>query len=437
MVDTVIGVGTQLLSAIINEQSHSVFRQINPLWFTSQDERDLYNFISTHFRNYGVFPTVDTILDNGLYVEEVPDSSRYYLTGVSDRHIYRLANDYHDQLSMALDRRDMDSYKLISQQMRIELSGAGVSPDILTLDEVSNQYMDDVHHAMFTMEGLQGVTFGYDCVDDATGGMLGGELALIVARLKMGKSYILLYMMVKAWLSGKSILFTSMEMPPKQLAGRIIAMIYQINPTILKKAELSSFRFDDIIHTIRGFDNRPPINFVGGNFRKSTSDIFRYASELSPDLCIVDGAYLLSPRDKNKRTAKHEILADVANEMKADAVDLNIPYLATVQFNRSASETAKRGRVKGDLDIAHIAGTDELAWVADYVFAVANISGESNKRRIKLLATRDSASDADFIVNFKFSPPNFSYFDDYVDEVSSQSGGVGEAKTMAEVESDM
>jgi len=405
----IIGVGNQLISSTISNNDSRVFRQISREWLIDQDEVELYDFVESHFRRFNVFPTFETLLSEGYLIDDAPDAPRYYLEQVSERYTYNLLVSKHSDLSNAIDSQDMSLAIDILREAYISVSGAGINPDILQLQQLSENVMERVAEARYS-RGLIGITTGYDQLDNLTTGWLGGNVSFIVAPIKTGKTFVLMYMLLRAWMSGASIMIVSMEMPPQELVQRILAMITEINPTLLRRGEVSHFKYLDMQDTIRGFDDMPPIHFVAGDFRKSTSDIYRYANQLQPDLVGIDGAYLVDPKDKNKRSAKHESVADVANQLKADAVDLNIPYLATIQFNRQKSRKSSAG-----FDVNNIGGSHELGQVADYVIGMDHVENESNRRRLKLLASRSSSDDFDVKIKFEFNPPNFTYDSDFVE----------------------
>ena len=409
----VIGAGNMLISAVIANNDERVFRQINSDWFVDQDEVELYEFVSSHYRRFNTFPTLTTLAGEGFFIDTADDAPQFYLEQVSDRYIYNLAVEKHAELSSAIDRQDINGVIEASRDMQLSLAGAGINPDILGLQQLSEQVMDRVATAR-TARGLVGVTTGYPLLDTITTGQLGGNLSLIVASIKLGKTNVLIYMMLQAWFAGHSVMIVSMEMPPQQLAQRILAMIAHINPLCLRSGEVSHFKYLDMQDTIRGFSDMPPIHFIAGDFRKSTSDIYRYASQLQPDLVCVDGAYLVSSKDRNKRTAKHETIGDVANELKADATDLNIPYLATVQFNRTKSRKSGAG-----FDVNNLGGSHELGMVADLVLGLDFIENQPDKRRLKILAIREGEDNFDAVINFQFDPPDFSYLEPYVEGFGS------------------
>ena len=428
----IVGVGIQLLTSILEEHDLNTFRKIRTDWFRDENERRTYDFIKDHIQHYKQLPTTTTMVEEGFTLsDEELDSPAYYLSKTSDRESRLLASEYQELLGQAMASNDMRGFNELLVEAKKAMNSASSSPETLTIQQSSRTYMEGVKESMFS-SGLRGVTFGYDVLDEATGGQMRGDLSLIVGRPKQGKTQIALKSIISAWFAGHSGLVVSMEMSPSELAGRMLSQIAQIDSSLLRQGKICSFQYDDVQDVIRGFDNMPPLHFVAGNFRKSTADIARYVAELNPRFILADGAYLLQSCDRTTRTAKHEIIANVASEMKADAEDSQTSYLATVQFNRAASvlenNTSRRTKV---FDLAHIGGSDALGQTATNIMGIVSPEGVGDKRRIKLMGTRDGNSNPDFEINFLFNPPNFEYIRDYEEGAEEVEVPANDATTMA------
>ena len=85
------------------------------------------------------------------------------------------------------------------------------------------------------------MTLGWPTLDAATNGAMGGELVVIAGRPGMGKTYALIEMAHAAWLSGKSILFASMEMGLMQIARRWMGRLLGVNPNFIRAGQVSDW----------------------------------------------------------------------------------------------------------------------------------------------------------------------------------------------------
>jgi replicative DNA helicase len=83
-------------------------------------------------------------------------------------------------------------------------------------------------------DGLPGISSGLHDVDAKTGGLVGGQLAILAARPSMGKTALALLMALTAAKEGSSLVF-SLEMSARELAGRCMSVIGSIEADKLKK----------------------------------------------------------------------------------------------------------------------------------------------------------------------------------------------------------
>lgn len=424
--------GVRLISAVVRDRSQTIFRRIRREQLLDA-EVPLYDFVNTHLRSYGVVPSFDTVrtesarraagtLESRFPFAEVTDSCDYYLTQVSQRAVYNTAVQFQQPLVQAIQSRDSQRITEVGRQLYTSLNQQGHTQDVTPILDVGQALLADVRESQMS-SGTNGVTTGYEPVDSDLMGLKGGELLILAGRPKMGKTYYMLAMILHAWLSGKSILFVSMEMSPKGLVSRIASILARMNPRILRGNEITSHAYNRYSDTIQGFSELPPFNFVAGNFSKTPADIERVLATQPADYVAIDGGYLLKPNDRNSQNAKHEMLADVINDVKAMLENFHVPGFVTVQFNRMAAGTARsnrRGNTNANFDIEYLAGTDAFGQTATAVMGISKIRGVEDKRRLKMLVARDADGSADMTVNFGFNPPDFSYVEPFVEE---QSGG--------------
>ena len=310
----------------------------------------------------------------------------------------------------------MDTGKNVVRDALALLSRESANQDVIGIQQLALEVVADIRSARNRIGN--GITTGYAPIDDDLVALNAGDMVLLVARPKQGKSYTLLYMLICNWLAGKSVLAVTMEMSPKAFVARILSIVAEINPNAMRGRRVGEQVVDRLTGVITGFADLPPFNFVAGNFRKSPGDVRKYVQMYSPDVWAVDGSYLLTPDDRS-RSAKHEVLADVIQSLKATAEDTRSVTFQTVQFNRQASNGGgsrrRQGQATSDLDIDNIGGSDAFGQTPSCVLGMSKISGRDDARRLKMLVAREAPADADIITNFTFDPPNFSYLSNYTE----------------------
>ena len=230
--------------------------------------------------------------------------------------------------------------------------------------------------ALYSQSVLQdGVPWDFTYLDEITGGILPGEVALIGARTGVGKSLIVCRQAVRWAQHGKRVMVVSAEMPPEQLTYRMDAMLGSFNPRLFRdrgaKAQLSEKRKDVEMELGIIKDGGGDILFPRDR-QLTIESLVSACHDQSPDVLIVDGVYLLQPAGKGT-SASWERTKAASNAIKQLAMDLMMPTMTTSQFKRA-------GKTDG-FDLEDIAYSDALAQDSDLVMAA---SREPSSHRVQM-----------------------------------------------------
>jgi replicative DNA helicase len=193
----------------------------------------------------------------------------------------------------------------------------------------------------------KGIPSGFYELDRLTNGFEGGELTIIGARPAMGKTAFALNIAYNVAMAGKNVLFFSLEMTKKQLSLRMESMISGISSSKIKSGMLNDDNVEkitnsyienaDVLRRIDLVDNKPYLH-----------DIMKISYSLdNVDLIIID--YLQLIRTKNNYQMRYQELADIVNNLKFLAKDLNIPVIALAQVNRDVEKKADKRPTLADL----------------------------------------------------------------------------------------
>ncbi|WEV89374.1 hypothetical protein H10PHJ05_73 [Aeromonas phage HJ05] len=404
-------IGNRLLAAILRDGASTALMSVQEQWLEEGELRP-YQFMVNHYRRYSRLPSAEALVENGIGLPPPPpEPVNYYLERCEERAQYNILRALLPQLGEAAQAGQVSR---AFQLMRGALSSANTAVrqrDLSLITDETGLFLRNYREDKFRC-GLKGVTTGYAPVDEHTDGLQGGDVGVLVGRPNLGKTYLLLHMVVSAWLSGKSILFVSMEMSTKQIVQRIVAILASIDPYYIRRGLLSVHAEAHMMESIRNFADLPPFWLVAGKFRKTVQDIDGYVQEVMPDIIYIDGGYLIGSSRNQKNGSKHERLTEVIEDLKAMATDRDRPVMTTVQFNREV-----RKKTTKDMDLAQIAGTDAIGQIASLVMGIqlGPRSNRSRQRIVEMLKNREGEL-VKFITNFQFGPPDFRYLGTYVDE---------------------
>jgi replicative DNA helicase len=398
-----MSIGHALLRKLIENGSSSAVRELSPALFLT-DELPAYNFLLNFHSRYGGLPSLDLMLTEGFNLTEPQGPIDYYMDECRKRAIYNYINGAQGQLMEALRNRNMDGSIEIIQNALNSVSSLRTEEDVITLHEASIRVMEEYDRAHL-QPGRQGITLGWDVLDDATGGAENGDLITVVARTNIGKSWTLVWMALQAWRAGHSVLFASMEMTTEAVVRRFIGLDNVVNPRFIREGRLSIYREQEIRRSIENMASRPPFHFLSGNLRKETSDLDALIQEFSPDIVYVDAGYLMKSKGGKQWRAKWEEQATVATELKDLCLARNRPLVQSVQFSKE-----QKAGDKAEADLMNIGGTDEIAKLSSIVLgALPGLHPrESVRRRYKVIKARESEVNTEFTTRFEFYPLNFS-----------------------------
>lgn len=411
-----MSVGTSLIRAIVDNGSRETFRHLRRELFTDE-EQGLYDFVIDFVGRYGGLPSPQALVENGFALPPPSaDPLEYHLTRITDRGVYRAYSERQSQLHEALRTNNMSDVRDIVTEIHNGMRGLAVEQDVHQLNDVMTQVWQDYLLAKASV-GIRGVPLGFDILNEATGGLRPGDVATIVARPGIGKSWTVAKAALDCWNEGNSILFVSMEMTAIETVRRIIGMSSGINPDFIQKGQLSQWGEDALIGHMQTFaEDMPPFNMLVGDLSKSVDDVDALIQEYGPDAVFIDASYLLRPTESGKfRGKRWESAADVGEGIKSVALRRHKPILQTVQFNRTQKQD-------DEMSLDNIGGTDVIGQISSLVLGVKKGPSphEIDQRRYKILKNRHGPDGLQFLTRFEFSPFNM---DVIPEEQSRPSGG--------------
>ncbi len=225
------------------------------------------------------------------------------------------------------------------------------------LDEYIESIMDD-HIPVI------GISTGFPILDKVIDGLIPGTLMIVAARKKMGKSTVLTNIATHVAVNdGLPTLYVDTEMTFKEWRDRVLAIISGVQERTIKHG---GFRNDkEVFRRIQEaakylkksklFHHYLP----GYNLEKITALYKKYKFKEDIKLAVFD--YIKEPESSSVEAGRKEyqILGDVTTRLKDLSGQLDIPFLAAVQVNRTG-DVADSDRVARYGDIVAFWGLRDL-----------------------------------------------------------------------------
>jgi len=195
---------------------------------------------------------------------------------------------------------------------------------------------------------IHGLTTGISELDELLGGLRGGQLGLIAARPKMGKTTLAQNIAEHVALTlGKNVAIFSFEMQPDEIGDRILSRQGGIAASKVRSGGLDENDWSSASRAISRL-RKAPI-FISRPRRARVDHVIaqirRQHARNPLGLVIIDYLQLMDAEGDNRAQA----IGDITRALKLCAGELNIPILLLSQLNRKLEERTDKRPMPSDL----------------------------------------------------------------------------------------
>jgi replicative DNA helicase len=218
---------------------------------------------------------------------------------------------------------------------------------------------------------IVGVRTGFDDFDSLTGGLNGGDLAILAARPSVGKTALALnFARNHAVDYNGCVAFFSLEMTKRELVLRLLLGEAQIDNNRFRNGVLSDKDWRRLTQAASVLENARIL--FDDSMAVTVGDLSAKARRLDREqklsLLVIDYIQLVSGRGDGER--REQQVADISRSLKLLAKDLDIPILALSQLNRGPenrpdkrpqlADLRESGAIEQDADIVMFVYRDEV-----------------------------------------------------------------------------
>lgn len=278
-----------------------------------------------------------------VYLAEL--SSRVASSANVERHSHIVAQKYdarqlvifgHNVEKNAFDDVNIDDLKSEASETLNKICSHNVKKGPIQIDPITKQVYDDIGTAMGNKKEITGIPSGYHNLDRLTLGFQPSDLIVLAGRTSMGKTAFAVSMAKNMAVDYKiPVGFFSLEMSSKQLVGRLISNVCQIDGNKIVNGQMLYDEYDRLEKTVDSLlgvplylDDTPAISTTELRIRAK-----RLVREHGVKIIFID--YLQQMRVTGERYSNdQERVAAISSALKALAKDLNIPIVALSQLNR-------------------------------------------------------------------------------------------------------
>lgn len=381
----------KLISKIIETRNLGTVleRGVADDWFADTQDKNIFRFMREHYLEYQECPSLDIITDNfpTFQILDIDDTIDYFVdsiiasrrktsiiktVGAALTLIDNSSNPDHEGALLAMERGIV----------RLDEEGLTRSND-LEITIAAKTAKEEYEHRK-NNPGLLGIPTGFPTIDVSTSGLQNGQLVVIVAPPKTGKSTLALQIAINAQLEGKTPMFMSFEMSNTEQKNRYYAMRAKISYSRLMTGSLiqeEEARFFDKINNIQTMTDR--FHFVDSANGQTVSSVASKIQSKNPDIIFIDGTYLMIDEQTGESNTPQAI-TNITRSLKRLAQKVNRPIVISTQ---ALAWKMKKGQVSAD----SIGYSSSFHQDADVIFGLQREDEASDDTRIlKVIASRNS-----------------------------------------------
>lgn len=381
----------KLLSAAIQFRDLSPLfeRNVTDAWFTDEDDKRVWVFLRSHFSKYAECPSFEVIKENFPTYSpvEVADSIDYLLDDLVDkRRKLSITSTVRQAVEQIQNNKDHEAALLALQSgiVRLEEEGLNKTSDINLIQTTESRWEDYLFRK--ANPGLLGVATGFPTIDQVTNGLQKGQLIVVVATPKTGKSTLAMQIANNVHEQGLSPMFQSFEMTNREQQNRYDAMRAKVSHNRLISGKLTQeeeTKYKEALELM----GQETTNFwlVDALHGITVSAIQSKVQTLQPDVVFIDGVYLMVDEQTGEMNTP-QALTGITRSLKRLAQKMDKPVVITTQ---ALNWKTKKGKVSTD----SIGYSSSFLQDADVVFGLEREDENVDDTRIlKVMAARNSGN---------------------------------------------
>lgn len=329
----------------------------------------------------------DILDDHEIDLEEEPeDTIESVIDGLKGSYIFSQAADFNRRMSMAMAEASTEERVEVLNEYAGELVrlATDLEPKDVRVD-VRQGFLDrlDAYEAREQdKDAIYGMRFGMKMVDDYTRGIHPGELAIVAAGPKTGKSFLMAHVALKEWQAGKVPVLFTLENTVEMTLDRLAVMATRVPYRAWQQGELGEVDKERVMDWIANMAQaehpfhvlQPPPG------ARSVEALVKQAQILGADSLLIDQLSYLEPKDE--RQPRHFQIREITHTLRGllSSGRRRMPCLLAHQISREGVKAADK---TGYLEMIHLAEGSETERTADWVFGIYRSRMEVGHARAK------------------------------------------------------
>lgn len=397
-------------AGLLNAINGDMQRWIAVSGFTSEDfsvHRDIFQFHRTYLAQYGSLPSASQISTRFSWQPPIGDFDYWH----SEMRRYSLARKILEAIKDGYDKVSNPEQALSDLLSKLSTIKASETTHIQATDATANERLEKFDlrtEYIFNQNEIIGMPTGLKILDNTKVGYIPGSLVGMLARPGVGKTWWLLWTGLQAWLTGKTILALTPEMPATYLNLRIdcVAGALLKHPFDYTKVQLGDPSIREnyrIVTEVMSQTQRWWTYDSSEGHQFEVADIDALIKQHSPDEVLIDNFSSLRSTHRGQRW---EQVQDICYSLKNVATVREVPIIVTHHAVNSARgrRTERTQMLRGDDELMpslnDAADGDSFVRVCSDVFTMCGEPTSQMVNWYSIRKTRERGFAADLAPRF-------------------------------------
>ena len=289
----------------------------------------------------------------------------YYAGIVLQKHILRRLISLSGELATQCFAGDREASEILDEAEKaiFELSQRGMYKGFESVGKILKTHFKNIEQIYQSGAHISGLPSGFEDLDALTAGFQKGDLVIVAARPRMGKTSFALNLAQFLSLKEKiPVGIFSLEMSADQLVTRLLCAEARVDSNKLRRGYLKSNEYAELA-IVAGYLAEAPI-YIDDSSALSTLELRakarRLKAEANVGMIFVDYLQLLSVRERVEN--RQQQISLITRALKALAKELDIPVVALSQLSRAVehrggdrrpmlSDLRESGSIEQDADV--------------------------------------------------------------------------------------
>ena len=355
----------QFINKLLQEGSLTLAKQNNITEDYFNTYTDEYEFIQNHYEEYGTMPDPTTVLDKFPDFEliEVQESDRYLVEEMNERYLFTKMTPFIRKLAELTEEDSRQAITYLKQEMK-NFNNLVTYKEGEDLIEDSEKRLQEFKEKLDGKE-LTGISTGIKELDEITYGWQPEDFVSIIARTSQGKTWLLLFFLVKAWQQGKKVLFYNGELPNSVVGYRFDTLNRHFSNTALSKGDKRVERvYEKYIEELK--EEETPFIVIKPrdiNGKLNSTKLEGLIEKYKPDIIGIDQITLMADERGSSGQASYLKYEHITEDLYQIAEKYRTPILAPHQANRNAEKDEEIEDIN-DIEvpkISEIYGSDAIS----------------------------------------------------------------------------